>query len=126
MVAPMREPTVPRPLPLGMRRPVVLGLPRPMTSLVGRDSEAAAVGNLLLGNGERLVTLIGPGGVGKTRLALRVVEEIAGEFADGAVFVPLAAITDPGLVPAAIARELGVHEACDRSVLDSLTGLLGD
>jgi non-specific serine/threonine protein kinase len=97
-----------------------------MTSLVGRDSEAAAVGNLLLGDGERLVTLIGPGGVGKTRLALRVVEEIAGEFADGAVFVPLAAITDPGLVPAAIAREFGVHEAGDRSVLDSLTGLLRD
>jgi len=98
--------------------------PRPLSSLVGRERETAAVRDLILRDGERLVTLIGPGGVGKTRLALRVLDEIAGRFADGAVFVPLAAVTDPEMVPAAIASELGVHEVGDRPVLDSLIGLL--
>jgi predicted ATPase/DNA-binding CsgD family transcriptional regulator len=111
-------------LPLAAWHPVSPGPPRPLSSLVGRERETAAVRDLILRDGERLVTLIGPGGVGKTRLALRVVEEIAGRFLDGAVFVPLAAVTDPELVPAAIARELGIHEGGDRPVLASLAGLL--
>ena len=126
MVAPLREPTAPVPLPLGPRRPVMPSLSQPLTSLVGRDEETAALRNLILVERERLVTLTGPGGVGKTRLALRVIEELAGGFADGAVFVPLAAVADPGLVPATIARELGVHESGDRPVLVSLIGLLRD
>ena len=124
MAAPSRQSPTPVPLPLAARRPVASNLPRPLSSLVGREREAAAVRNLILRDGERLVTLIGPGGVGKTRLSLRVAEEIAAEFADGAVFVPLAAVTDPDLVPAAVARELGVHEAGDRPVLANLAGLL--
>jgi predicted ATPase/DNA-binding CsgD family transcriptional regulator len=124
MAAPLRQPPAPVPLPLAAWHPGAPGPPRPLSSLVGRERETAAVRDLILRDGERLVTLIGPGGVGKTRLALRVLEEIAGRFADGAVFVPLAAVTDPELVPAAIARELRVHEAGDRPVLDSLVGLL--
>lgn len=126
MVAPLREPTAPVPLPLGPRRPVMPSLSQPLTSLVGRDEEAAALRNLILVERERLVTLTSPGGVGKTRLALRVIEDLAGAFADGVVFVPLAAVSDPGLVPATIARELGVHESGDRPVLVSLIGLLRD
>src|SRR5829696_2583750 len=124
MAAPLRQPSAPVPLPLTSWRPIAPGLPRPLSSLVGRERETAAVRDLILRDGERLVTLVGPGGVGKTRLALRVAEEIAGRFADGAVFVPLAAVTDPGLVPAAIAHEIGVYEASDRPVLDSVIGLL--
>src|SRR5215207_2138866 len=120
MAAPLRQPSAPVPLPLSAWHPVPPGPPRPVSSLVGRERETAAVRDLILRDGERLVTLIGPGGVGKTRLALRVLEEIAGRFTDGAVFVPLAAVTDPELVPAAIARELGILETGDRPVLDSL------
>jgi predicted ATPase/DNA-binding CsgD family transcriptional regulator len=124
MVAPLRQPSAPVPLPLAAWHPVPSGPPRPLSSLVGRERETAAVRDLFLRDGERLVTLIGPGGVGKTRLALRVVEEIAGRFADGAIFVPLAAVTDPELVPAAVARELGIHEAGDLPVLTTLVRLL--
>src|SRR5215218_1372274 len=124
MVAPLRQPSAPVPLPLAAWRSMAPDPPRPLSSLVGRERETAAVRDLILRDGERLVTLIGPGGVGKTRLALRVLDEIAGRFADGAVFVPLAAVTDPEMVPAAIASELGVHEVGDRPVLDSLIGLL--
>src|SRR5215216_2927000 len=123
MVAPLRQPSAPVPLPLAAWRPGTPSPPRPLSSLVGRERETAAVRDLILRDGERLVTLVGPGGVGKTRLALRVIEEIAGRFADGAVFVPLAAVTDPELVPAAIASELGILEAGDRPVLASLAGL---
>src|SRR5918998_2546871 len=126
MVAPLRQPPAPVHLPLAAWHLMPPGRPRPLSSLVGREREAAAVRDLILRDGERLVTLVGPGGVGKTRLSLRVAEEIAAEFADGAVFVPLAAVTDPDLVPAAIARELGVHEAGDRPVLAVLVGLLRD
>src|SRR5215218_6101704 len=124
MVAPLRQPSAPVPLPLAAWRPMAPDPPRPLSSLVGRERETAAVRDLFLRDGERLVTLIGPGGVGKTRLALRVIEETAGRFADGAVFVPLAAVTDPELVPAAIARELGIHEAGDLPVLTTLVRLL--
>ena len=124
MAAPLRPPPAPVPLPLAAWHPVQPGPPRPFSSLVGRERETAAVRDLILRDEERLVTLIGPGGVGKTRLALRVIEEMAGRFADGAVFVPLAAVTDSELVPAAIARELGIHEAGDRPVLATLAGLL--
>ena len=126
MVAPLRKPPAPVPLPLAPRIPAAAVLPRPLTSLVGREREAAAVRDLLLRDDERLVTLVGPGGVGKTRLALRVAEDIGREFADGVVFVPLAAVTDPVLLPAAIAREVGIHEAGVRPVLASLERLLRD
>jgi non-specific serine/threonine protein kinase len=105
----------PRPIPFP--RPedgTAPDLPRPLTSLIGREREVAAVCDLLGHDGVRLLTLTGPGGVGKTRLALRVAEVLTADFADGVAFVPLAAIRDPDLVASAIGQTLGVREAGDR------------
>jgi len=96
----------------------------PLTSFVGRQREIATISNLLRSPGVRLVTLSGPGGVGKTRLALRVAEEVGGAYADGVAFVSLASIDDPDLVVPAIAGALGVRETGDRPVLDTLVGAL--
>src|SRR5262245_19635649 len=108
-------------------------LPAPATPLVGRRVETAAVAALLREDA-RLVTLTGPGGTGKTRLALAVAEELAPTLRDGAVFVDLAPLSDPELLMPAIAEALGiaddtplVDELCDRSlllVLDNLEQLL--
>ena len=72
------------------------------------------------------MTLTGPGGVGKTRLALAAAAAVAGDFADGVTFVPLAPIANPDLVASAIARALGVREAGDQLLLDRLQAILRD
>ena len=82
-------------------------LPAPETPLIGRDAELAELAALLRG-GSRLVTLTGAGGIGKTRLALRTGHELAEAFADGVYFVDLSHLTDPELVPDAIAGVLGL------------------
>ena len=74
----------------------------------------------------RLLTLTGPGGVGKTRLALAVAAVVADEFPDGVTFVPLTPITDPALVPSAIITALGVREAGDAALIDRLKAILRD
>jgi predicted ATPase len=84
------------------------GLPAEVSSLVGRGPEIAAVREQLRGG--RVVTLTGPGGCGKTRLALRVATLAEGSFEDGARLVELASLTDPALVPASLAEALGVSE----------------
>jgi predicted ATPase/DNA-binding CsgD family transcriptional regulator len=99
-------------------------LPRFLTPMVGREREVAALHALLLRPDAPLVTLAGPGGVGKTRLAVRVAGEIGDAFTDGVAFVPLAAIRDPALVLAEIAQALGVREAGDRPLADQLVSLL--
>lgn len=98
-------------------------LPRPSTPLVGRRLEIAAVAGLLRGQ-SRLVTLTGPGGTGKTRLALAVADELASEAGGGAVFVDLAATDDPLVVLDAIAQQL---EAPERATpLESIGAAVGE
>ena len=103
----------------------VAPLPAPLTSFVGRERDIAHLSSLLRGE-VRLVTLTGPGGVGKTRLALRVAHDFQGAFADGVAFVPLAPITDPDLVCSTIAQVLGVRERGDRSAPALLAEALRD
>jgi predicted ATPase/transcriptional regulator with XRE-family HTH domain len=82
--------------------------PRPLTRLIGREALLAEVRALLLGQGARLVTLSGPGGVGKSRLALELAAELHGLFADGAVVLPLGAIRDPAVALTALAEALNL------------------
>lgn len=86
-------------------------LPEPATSLLGRDTEAARVSELLRSN--RLVTLTGTGGVGKTRLALAVAREVSARFADGACWVELASLLDPEAVLPAVADAIDAGPAVD-------------
>src|SRR5947209_1586292 len=96
----------------------------PLTSLVGREDEVRAVGSLLQRPEVRCVTLTGPGGVGKTRLA--VANELLEDFAHDVCFVSLAPVSDSNLVMAAIAQTLGVWEAGDRPLLTQLQAYLRD
>jgi predicted ATPase/class 3 adenylate cyclase len=99
-------------------------LPAQPTPLVGRERELGEVRDLLRGEGVRLLTLTGPGGIGKTRLGLQVAAELLDEFEDGVFFVALATIADPALVASAIAEPLGVVEAGDQPLEESLKGYL--
>jgi predicted ATPase/class 3 adenylate cyclase len=99
-------------------------LPVQLTSFVGRGGEIAAVGELL--DRARLVTLTGPGGTGKTRLALQVAAERLSRHEDGAFFVELAPIADPSLVASAIASALAVREAVDRPLVETLKDAIRD
>ena len=99
------------------------GLPAPLTSFVGREHEVAALVEAL--DHQRLVTVVGPGGIGKTRLAIRVAHDVQEQYADGAVFVDLVVVTEPSSVAAAVASAIGLGEAQDRSAEEILIGWLG-
>jgi predicted ATPase len=85
-------------------------LPAPTTRFVGRETELVSAAALLVRGETRLLTLTGPPGVGKTRLAVEITRRVGHEFADGVCYVPLAAISDPQLVPSALAGALGMRE----------------
>jgi len=104
----------------------VRSLPVPPTPLVGREREVAAACVLLREPQVRLLTLTGPGGVGKTRLALASAVEVAADFADGAVWVELASLCDPELVAAAIAAALGVREESGRPLANVLAAAIAE
>jgi predicted ATPase/class 3 adenylate cyclase/DNA-binding CsgD family transcriptional regulator len=95
-------------------------LPIQPTPFIGREKELAAVGQLLRRDEVHLVTLTGPGGTGKTRLALQVAAELSDLSADGIYFVDLAPISDPALVIAAIAQSLGIREVGGQPLVERL------
>src|SRR6266849_3960852 len=97
-------------------------LPAQLSSFVGREREIVEIKRLLATT--RLLTLTGSGGVGKTRLALRVAEETLDLYPDGVWLVELAALSDPALVPQSVATALGVRETPGRPFADTLTEYL--
>src|SRR5579863_2116833 len=95
-------------------------LPVQRTAFIGREDEAAALRQLLTRVDVQLVTLTGPGGIGKTRLALQVAADTAAEFSGGVCFVPLSAVSDRALIASTIAQALGVRETGNQSQQESL------
>ncbi len=102
------------------------GLPEPPRPLVGRELELAAVVALARAPDARLVTLTGPGGTGKTRLALEAAHELDRAFAGGAHFVDLAPLHDPGLVGSTAARALGVRDAEGEVLFERVAAAIGE
>jgi predicted ATPase/class 3 adenylate cyclase len=97
-------------------------LPVQLTSFVGREQEITAIQQLLAA--QRLVTLTGPGGTGKTRLALHVAAEVLETFSDGVWLIELAPLADAALAPRAVASVLGLREEADRPILATVTDFL--
>jgi predicted ATPase/class 3 adenylate cyclase len=98
----------------------VTNLPAQPTPLIGRETELEAVRTLLLDEGTRMVTLTGPGGTGKSRLALQVAADTVDEFPDGVYGVLLAPITDPEVVALELARVLGIEEMPTQPIIEAL------
>ena len=110
------EAAAPAAPPVTVRQPP----PLPPTPLVGREDEVAATMDLLLRSDVRLVTLSGPGGIGKSRLAVEVAVRLQSEYPGGVVFARLASVTDPDLTMPAVAAAAGLHTEGTRSPFDAL------
>ena len=115
-VGPDRSSPTPSP---GMRhRTRGTSLPAALTHLVGRERELALTDHLLRREDVRLLTVTGPGGIGKTRLAIEIARNMAPAWPDSVVFVPLAVVFDTGGVIAAIMRALGLPDPIDVAAAD--------
>jgi non-specific serine/threonine protein kinase len=108
----------------GFDRLLAADLPSVLTAFVGREAELASVGERLSDPSTRLVTLLGPGGVGKTRLALRIATEVADAFRDGVAFVSLAATRSADLVPDVVRHALGIVTSADRTPTEQVLTVL--
>ncbi|MBN1527831.1 MAG: DUF4062 domain-containing protein [Thermoleophilaceae bacterium] len=104
--------------------PAPVAVPVAMTPLVGRDRDIARARTLLVAQGRRLVTLIGPGGVGKSRLAAELAVQLKSEFEDGVAFVDLTAVTDPELLGTTLAGALGVRRLATADAVDLVKAFL--
>jgi predicted ATPase/class 3 adenylate cyclase/DNA-binding CsgD family transcriptional regulator len=103
---------------------VAHNLPVQLTNFVGRGAQMTDLEKLLVDN--RMVTLTGAGGAGKTRLAIEIAARIAAEFRDGLSYVDLAPVTHPGVVPVTVARALGLPDQPGRSTMDTLLRFVRD
>ena len=108
---------LPRPRPMWK-------MPTPLTSLIGREQLVQDICTVLSRPAIRFLTLLGPGGVGKSRVAIQVANQLRHAFADGVCFVPLAQISDPNMVIPAIAQGLGIQEQPERSTFEQVNGWL--
>ena len=120
--APFAGPVEFTPLPAPQAHPT--NLPVQVTSFIGREREIDEAGALL--RGDRLVTLMGAGGVGKTRLALALAAEVLGTYSDGVWWVALAPLADPSLVVQTVAQVFGLREEPNRPLLITLLDQLKD
>lgn len=108
----------------GTAAPMPAPLPVPLTPLVGREEEAMQVADLLTSPDVRVVTLVGPGGIGKTRLALHIAASLESAWPDGVAFVDLSAIRSADLVIPAIGSALGIRQDQEYSPLEALRNVL--
>jgi predicted ATPase len=122
----MGPPAAAEPPPAPVHEPAIARMPpAPATPLVGRADDLAAVVGLIEADA-RMVTITGPGGTGKTRLAIAASTALADSFPDGMAYVELAAVADPAEVVPTIARSIGVKEAETRSLAHGLASIIGE
>ena len=118
------RPIIPLITPIEELNPFPVALPVPLTPLVGRTRELQACVEILNEQATRLLTLTGTGGVGKTRLALALADQVQMRFRHGVVFVPLADVRDPHLVFPTVMRSLGMQDDSDTPAMERLITVL--